>query len=65
MFSPAKYQGGDCNELGRASIRCIEEHGYNRLAPECKPHFEAYKECKKKVTEERRKVDPSRGGLFG
>ena len=44
-----------CRELGEASIRCIEEHGYNRSAPECQHHFEAYKECKREMTEERRR----------
>ena len=49
--------GHSCAELGRESIRCIEEHGYNRHAPECVPHFLAYKECKKLMTQERRKAN--------
>jgi len=49
----------NCAELGRESIRCIEEHGYNRAAPECQKHFLAYKECKKQMTEERRKPKKS------
>ena len=49
--------GHSCAELGRESIRCIEEHGYNRHAPECVPHFLVYKECKKLMTQERRKAN--------
>ena len=51
----AKYDGGSCEELGRASIKCIEEHGYNRKAPECQKHFDAYKECRARENAERRK----------
>lgn len=50
-------RGHSCAELGRESIRCIEEHDYNRSAPECVPHFLAYKECKKLMTQERRKAN--------
>ena len=62
--SPVKVDGGtggsvNCAELGRASLRCIEEHGYNRAAPECKKHYDAYRECKKAMTEERRKPTKS------
>merc|ERR1712129_647210 len=48
-------RGNSCAELGKESIRCIEQHDYNRAAPECAPHFLAYKECKKLMTLERRK----------
>ena len=48
-------RGNSCAELGKESIRCIEQHDYNRAAPECAPHFMAYKECKKLMTLERRK----------
>ena len=27
--------------------QCIEQNGYNRQAPECQKHFDAYKECRK------------------
>ena len=49
--------GNSCAELGKASIRCIEQHDYNRAAPECQPHFLAYKECKKRMTDERRNAN--------
>tara|TARA_B110001452_G_scaffold252608_1_gene242615 strand:+ start:521 stop:682 length:162 start_codon:yes stop_codon:yes gene_type:complete len=53
--------------MGRQSLRCIEQHGYNRSAPECKPHFDAYKECKKQMADEKREASRQGGnkGLFG
>lgn len=38
----------DCSEASRASLKCIEEHGYQRDAA-CTPFFEAYKECKREA----------------
>jgi hypothetical protein len=40
-----------CEELGKASLKCIEEHGFNRQDPACAPHFRAYKECRKAESE--------------
>ena len=40
-----------CAELGKASVKCIEEHDYNRGHPDCKVHFDAYKECRQKESE--------------
>ena len=53
--------------MGRASLRCIEEHGYNRSAPECVPFFDAYKACKKAMADEKREASRQGGtkGLFG
>jgi hypothetical protein len=48
-----KYKPGDCEALGKESLKCIEDHGYIR-DPSCKPFFEAYTECKKAVTAARR-----------
>lgn len=45
-----------CAELGKASVKCIEEHEYDRSHPDCKVHFEAYKECRKKETEAKRQM---------
>ncbi|KOO34610.1 hypothetical protein Ctob_008625 [Chrysochromulina tobinii] len=49
----SKLKPGSCEELGKASVKCIEKHGYNRSAPECLVHFDAYKECRKKETASR------------
>lgn len=49
-----KFDAGSCEELGKNSIRCIEDHGYDRSAPECKVHFEAYRECRSKENAARR-----------
>ena len=46
------------------SLRCIEEHGYNRSAPECQPHFDAYKACKKQMADEKREAS-RQGGRKG
>ena len=43
----SKMNIGNCQELGKASIKCIEEHGFNRNEPACQKHFDAYKECRK------------------
>lgn len=63
----ASRASGDCFEMGRASLRCIEEHGYNRSAPECVPFFDAYKACKKAMADEKREASRQGGtkGLFG
>lgn len=45
--SNSKLKGGSCEDLGKESIKCIEEHGYNRNDPACKVHFDAYRECRK------------------
>ena len=46
----ASKMSSSCEELGKASIRCIEEHGYNRSHPDCQRHYDAYKECRKQQT---------------
>ena len=51
----ASKSSGDCFELGRVSLQCIEEHNYNRQAPECVKHFDAYKQCKREMVEEKRR----------
>jgi len=57
-----KFSAGSCEELGKASIKCIEEHDYNRQDPACQAHFDAYKECRKQQNLDRRAKFPS---LFG
>ena len=48
-----KHSDTDCGELSKASLKCIEEHGYTR-DPACQVHFDAYRECKKNATTARR-----------
>ena len=57
-----KFSAGSCEELGKASIKCIEQHDYNRNDPACKEHFDAYRECRKQQNLDRRAKFPS---LFG
>ena len=44
-----KYDGGDCEALGKASMKCLEEQGYDRsrAAVACHSYYEAYRNCKK------------------
>ena len=44
-----KFDGGSCEELSKASMKCIEDMGYDKQAAavSCKKHFDAYKECRK------------------
>jgi hypothetical protein len=53
LESATKFASG-CDELGKASIKCIEDHDYVRNHPECKKHFDAYKECRKEETQRKR-----------
>ena len=48
-----KHTDVDCGELSKASLKCIEDHGYTR-DPACKVHFDAYRECKKNATNARK-----------
>lgn len=59
-----KYDAGDCDELGKASQRCLERVGFDRAvaAIQCKQHYEAYRDCRRAVTAAKRKDVPS---LFG
>ncbi len=50
----SKYDGGDCALLGKASLKCIEDNGYDRKAPDCQKHYEAYRECRRIDNEARR-----------
>ena len=60
----SKFDHGDCDLLGKASIKCIEEHGYNRSDPACQPHYDAYKECRRLETAKRRALAGGKS-LFG
>lgn len=59
-----KYVAGDCEALGKASIKCIEDHGFNRAHPACQVHYDAYKECRRKENEARRAANANRS-FFG
>jgi hypothetical protein len=48
-----RHSDKDCGELSKASLKCIEDHGYVR-DPACQPFFDAYRECKKQSTANRR-----------
>ena len=48
-----RHQDVTCEELSKASLKCIEDHGYTR-DPACEPFFVAYRECKKEATKARR-----------
>ena len=52
--NPAPQSCGRSDRKPRARPQCIEDHGYNRSAPECQVHFDAYKECRKKETASRK-----------
>jgi hypothetical protein len=62
----SKMDQGNCEVLGRASIKCIEDHGYNRKEPACQVHYDAYRECRKRETElKRRQRQANAKSLFG
>ena len=42
----------DCLSLSQESLKCLEKNQLHRH--KCKPFFDAYKECKKKQTAERK-----------
>ena len=42
---PGKFNDGDCEQLGRNSMRCLEENGYDRNAAACQPHFKVLVSC--------------------
>ena len=54
-----KFDAGNCDALGKASVKCIEDLGYDRRAAStaCKVHFDAYKECRKEQNEAKRKAN--------
>ena len=54
----------DCLSLSQESLKCLEKNQVHRNR--CQPYFEAYKECKKKQTEERKRknFEASGGGSF-
>ena len=45
-----KFDAGSCEELQKASMRCLEDVGYDRAVAKtaCKPQYDAYKECRQK-----------------
>ena len=54
----------DCLGLSQQSLKCLERNQEHRSR--CQPYFDAYKECKKKQTEERKKknFEASGGSLW-
>ena len=51
-----KFDSGSCDALSKASLKCLEELGYDRQAAStvCKPHYDAYRECRKQQNEAKR-----------
>ena len=49
-----RFDAAECDELGKASIRCLEAHGYDRGA--CQEAFSAYRECKKEAGRKKRET---------
>ena len=54
LESASKQAKSGCDELGKASIKCIEDHDYVRNHPECQRHYDAYKQCRKEETQLKR-----------
>ncbi len=54
----------DCLALSQQSLKCLERNQEHR--GRCQPYFDAYKECKKRQTEERKKknFEASGGSLW-
>ena len=61
-----KFEAGDCEALSKASIKCLEDIGYDRTLAQtaCKLQYDAYRECRKQQNEMKRKMR-SASGLFG
>lgn len=55
-----KYEDLSCDALGKASLKCIENHGYDRTlaAKECKDAFTAFRDCQKEATAKKRAAAP-------
>ena len=55
-----KYKDESCDALGKASLKCIEEHHYDRAvtAVACKEAFKAFRECQKAVSAKKRASAP-------
>ena len=59
--TPNKFDAGDCDALSQNSIRCLEENNGDRsVNSPCQPHFEAYRECNKKLYAAKRAANASR-----
>ena len=43
-----KFDAGGCQAFSRASLKCVEDLGYDKNAARtiCKPHYDAYRECR-------------------
>ena len=60
----SKYDAGGCDALSRASVKCLEDLGYDKKAAQtaCKVHYDAYRECRKQQNEAKRMAN---GGFWG
>ena len=51
-----KFDPGDCEPLSKASMKCLEDLGYDRAAARtiCKPQYDAYRACRQKELDARK-----------
>ena len=61
----SKFRAGSCEDLGKESIKCIEEHGFNRNDPACQVHFQAYKKCRQEGSESKKQQRKFKSFFFG
>ena len=54
-----KFDAGSCEELGKASMKCLSDIGYDKdkATVVCKVHYDAYRECRKQQNEAKRKAN--------
>ena len=54
-----KFDAGNCEELSKASIKCLSDLGYDRAAASttCKEHIDAYRECRRLENEAKRQAN--------
>jgi len=52
-----RFDAGNCDEFAKASQECIAKVGYDRTAAAtlCARQYEDYRECKRLLTEDKRK----------
>ena len=51
-----KFDVGDCEPLSKASMKCLEDLGYDRALArtECKPQHDAYRACRQQELDARK-----------
>ena len=61
-----KFDAGSCEALGKASMKCLEEIGYDRNLAQtvCKPQYDAYRECRKQQQEAKKAANKAAQGKW-